>query len=211
MSWRHAPGGLHERIILHSIRCTSRDRPMRTTLDIDDPIVRELKRLREKEGKSLGRLASDLLARALKEVPTSTPGFSSVLEREADGCPRQPRRRGCGIAGPSTGEHGRHRTDVMSCFQGGPSRREQGRTVVNECSNPKSVHTTARSLQPYRKGPVGERVARRRRPGGYRRGRNPRGRRARAGRAGAFRNVVECLQANGIGPRRHRQVHGVPH
>ena len=40
---------------------------MRTTLDIDDPILRELKRLQASEGKSLGRLVSDLLARALKE------------------------------------------------------------------------------------------------------------------------------------------------
>lgn len=40
---------------------------MRTTLDIDDPVLHELKRLRAKEGKSLSRLASDLLARALKE------------------------------------------------------------------------------------------------------------------------------------------------
>ncbi|MCY3763341.1 MAG: antitoxin [Gemmatimonadetes bacterium] len=43
---------------------------MRTTLDIDDPVLRELKRLQVKEGKSLGRLASDLLARALKEDAT---------------------------------------------------------------------------------------------------------------------------------------------
>ena len=40
---------------------------MRTTLDIDDPILRDLKRLKEREGKSLGRLVSDLLAQALKE------------------------------------------------------------------------------------------------------------------------------------------------
>ena len=40
---------------------------MRTTLDIDDPVLRELKRLQAREGKSLGRLVSDLLARALKE------------------------------------------------------------------------------------------------------------------------------------------------
>ena len=39
---------------------------MRTTLDIDDPVLRELKRLQAKEGTSLGRIASDLLARALK-------------------------------------------------------------------------------------------------------------------------------------------------
>ena len=40
---------------------------MRTTVDIDDPILRELKRLQEREGKSLGRLVSDLLAFALKQ------------------------------------------------------------------------------------------------------------------------------------------------
>ena len=48
---------------------------MRTTLDIDDPVLRELKQLQTKEGKSLGRLVSDLLARALKEdaaAPTAT-------------------------------------------------------------------------------------------------------------------------------------------
>lgn len=39
---------------------------MRTTLDIDDPILKELKRLQRKEGKSLGRLVSDLLAVALR-------------------------------------------------------------------------------------------------------------------------------------------------
>ena len=40
---------------------------MRTTLDIDGPILSELKALQEREGKSLGRLVSDLLAGALKE------------------------------------------------------------------------------------------------------------------------------------------------
>ncbi len=38
----------------------------RTTLDIDAPILRDLKRLRKREGKSLGRLVSDLLAQALE-------------------------------------------------------------------------------------------------------------------------------------------------
>lgn len=37
----------------------------RTTLDIDLPVLRELKRLQHREGKSLGRLASDLLAHAM--------------------------------------------------------------------------------------------------------------------------------------------------
>ncbi len=38
---------------------------MRTTIDIDDPILKDLKRLQKKERKSLGRLVSDLLAQAL--------------------------------------------------------------------------------------------------------------------------------------------------
>jgi len=38
---------------------------MRTTLDIEAPILKELKRLQKRTGQSLGRLASDLLARAL--------------------------------------------------------------------------------------------------------------------------------------------------
>ena len=44
---------------------------MGTTLDVDEHILREVKRLRAREGKSLGRLVSDLLARALKEDPTA--------------------------------------------------------------------------------------------------------------------------------------------
>lgn len=38
---------------------------MRTTVDIDDPIFRDLKRLQKREGKSMGRLVSDLLAQSL--------------------------------------------------------------------------------------------------------------------------------------------------
>jgi hypothetical protein len=37
----------------------------RTTIDIDAPILRDLKRRQKREGKSLGRLVSDLLAEAL--------------------------------------------------------------------------------------------------------------------------------------------------
>ena len=55
---------------------------MRTTLDIDDPILRELKRLQAKEGKSLGRLVSDILARALKEnAPPSAASPSSWIAK----------------------------------------------------------------------------------------------------------------------------------
>ncbi len=38
----------------------------RTTLNIDAPVLQDLKRLQKKAGKSLGRLASELLAQALK-------------------------------------------------------------------------------------------------------------------------------------------------
>lgn len=38
---------------------------MRTTVDIDAPILRDLKKLQKKEGKSLGRLVSELLAEAI--------------------------------------------------------------------------------------------------------------------------------------------------
>ncbi len=37
----------------------------RTTLDIDTPVLEELKRIRKREGKSLGRLVSELLTDAL--------------------------------------------------------------------------------------------------------------------------------------------------
>jgi len=37
----------------------------RTTVDIDTPVLQELKRLQQTEGKSLGRLVSDLLSEAL--------------------------------------------------------------------------------------------------------------------------------------------------
>jgi hypothetical protein len=40
---------------------------MRTTVNIDDPILKDLKKIQQKEGKSLGRLISDLLAQALGE------------------------------------------------------------------------------------------------------------------------------------------------
>jgi len=38
---------------------------MRTTLDIDEPILREVKVLHEKEGRSIGAIVSELLAEAL--------------------------------------------------------------------------------------------------------------------------------------------------
>ena len=46
---------------------------MRTTINIDDPILKEVKKLQKTEGKSLGRLVSDLLARALRESKPARP------------------------------------------------------------------------------------------------------------------------------------------
>jgi hypothetical protein len=37
----------------------------RTTVDIDGPVLEDLKRIQERDGKSLGRTASDLLAEAI--------------------------------------------------------------------------------------------------------------------------------------------------
>ena len=41
---------------------------MRTTIDIDDPILRQIKLLQQEQGKSLGRLVSDLLAQSLAQA-----------------------------------------------------------------------------------------------------------------------------------------------
>ena len=43
---------------------------MRTTLDIDTPILKELKRIQKKRSVSMGRLVSDLLASALRTPST---------------------------------------------------------------------------------------------------------------------------------------------
>ena len=38
---------------------------MRTTLDIDDPILKEVKAIHQREGRSIGAIVSELLAEAL--------------------------------------------------------------------------------------------------------------------------------------------------
>jgi len=63
---------------------------MRTTLDIDDTVLSELKRLQKKEKKALGRLVSDLLASALrqgdanKSAPRTFRWFSQPMEARVD-------------------------------------------------------------------------------------------------------------------------------
>lgn len=54
---------------------------MRTTVDLDGPILSELKRLQKQERKSLGRLVSDLLAQALaarKAARATRPSFQWI-------------------------------------------------------------------------------------------------------------------------------------
>ena len=50
---------------------------MRTTLDIDAPIRGEVKALREREGRSMGAIVSELLAEALarRRSTRATPSF----------------------------------------------------------------------------------------------------------------------------------------
>ncbi len=50
---------------------------MRTTVDIDDPILREVKAIHEKEGRSMGEVVSALLADALarRRASARRPAF----------------------------------------------------------------------------------------------------------------------------------------
>jgi len=50
---------------------------MRTTLDIDAPILREVKALHEREGRSMGAVVSELLAEALarRRTTQAPPSF----------------------------------------------------------------------------------------------------------------------------------------
>ena len=53
---------------------------MRTTIDIDDPILQELKQLQSQNGKSLGRLISDLLAVSLSQIKEDPPRYVAPLD-----------------------------------------------------------------------------------------------------------------------------------
>lgn len=55
---------------------------MRTTLDLDATVLAELKERRKREGKSLGQVASELLARALAE-PAVTSGHPLAWAEQA--------------------------------------------------------------------------------------------------------------------------------
>jgi hypothetical protein len=47
---------------------------MRTTLDIADPVLRQLKKLQRVTGKSMGQLASELLAQAMATPASKRSG-----------------------------------------------------------------------------------------------------------------------------------------
>jgi hypothetical protein len=66
---------------------------MRTTLDIDDPILRDLKRLQQREGKSLGRLVSDLLAQSLAAQRLGRPVAAHNTPARPGSCAAAGRRR----------------------------------------------------------------------------------------------------------------------
>lgn len=48
---------------------------MRTTLDLDPNILRELKRRKDRDGRTLGQVASELLAAALRAEERPAPAF----------------------------------------------------------------------------------------------------------------------------------------
>ena len=51
-----------------------------TTLDIDDPILKEIKAIQKREGRSMGKIVSQLLAEALieKKTPAKAPKFKWI-------------------------------------------------------------------------------------------------------------------------------------
>jgi hypothetical protein len=60
----------------------------RTTLDLDPSVLRELRRRGQREGKSMGRLASELLAGALKQQGAAEPRPRLVWKSADLGLPR---------------------------------------------------------------------------------------------------------------------------
>ena len=48
----------------------------RTTIDLDPSVLRDLKKRGRREGKSLGRLASELLAKSLREEAPEPSAFT---------------------------------------------------------------------------------------------------------------------------------------
>lgn len=55
----------------------------RTTLDLDPAVLRELKRRKRESGRSIGQLASELLASALRRPTPSSAAAPGVTWRSA--------------------------------------------------------------------------------------------------------------------------------
>jgi hypothetical protein len=58
------------------MRAMVTSRIMRTTIDLDPTVVKELKRRSKSAGKSMGQLASELLATSLRGQPSSSDSAS---------------------------------------------------------------------------------------------------------------------------------------
>lgn len=58
---------------------------MRTTIDIDDTVLAELRERRRREGRSLGQVASELLARALADTASDGRAEPLVWSSQAMG------------------------------------------------------------------------------------------------------------------------------
>ncbi len=72
----------------HLMRRVIASRIMRTTIDLDPTVLRELKQRSARSGKSMGQLASELLARSLDE-PAGKPVESALAWIAKDlGIPR---------------------------------------------------------------------------------------------------------------------------
>jgi hypothetical protein len=76
---------------------------MRTTLDIDVPILREVKALHESEGRSMGAIVSELLAEALGAPPLDARRPVVPLDVSRDEVSSRPRRQGGRLRGARRG------------------------------------------------------------------------------------------------------------
>lgn len=66
------------------MRTEQASRIMRTTIDLDPTVLRELRRRKRQSGRSIGQLASELLARALQEgAPPGQRATQGVTWRSA--------------------------------------------------------------------------------------------------------------------------------
>jgi hypothetical protein len=63
---------------MHLMRAMVTSRIMRTTIDLDPTVVKELKRRSKGAGKSMGQLASELLATSLRGQQSSSRDSASL-------------------------------------------------------------------------------------------------------------------------------------